>query len=377
MNAEQPNDPNEHVDAQHTVTPQQPAEPHQPAGPPERAESQGVDGPPPSAGPPAGSYRAYGQSGSYGVYGQSGVAGEGGPGYTWQGGPGGTGGPYQSVVGQGAWNLRRKAVVLGAAVLLAVGAGGVGAVATMAVTGDNTVHSSPVAVSRAADNGSIAKVAAAVQPSVVSITATTQSGSDTGSGVIIKSDGTIMTNAHVVSGAQQVTVKFSNGKTATAKVLGANTQGDIAVVKATGVSGLTPATLGDSSALAVGDPVLAMGSPLGLDGSVTSGIVSALNRTITESSAQQDPRFGGFGQSQSRQTAAQIKGAIQTDAAINPGNSGGALVDGAGHVIGINTAIATTGSGSGSIGVGFAISANSAKAIADEIISKGAASSGT
>jgi putative serine protease PepD len=280
-------------------------------------------------------------------------------------------------VGQDAWNLRRKAVVLGAAVLLAVGAGGVGAVATMAVTGDNTVHSSPVAVSRAADNGSIAKVAAAVQPSVVSITATTQSGSDTGSGVIIKSDGTIMTNAHVVSGAQQVTVKFSNGKTATAKVLGANSQGDIAVIKATGMSGLTPATLGDSSALAVGDPVLAMGSPLGLDGSVTSGIVSALNRTITESSAQQDPGFGGFGQSQSGQTAAQIKGAIQTDAAINPGNSGGALVDGAGHVIGINTAIATTGSGSGSIGVGFAISVNSAKAIADEIISKGAASSGT
>jgi S1-C subfamily serine protease len=163
-----------------------------------------------------------------------------------------------------------------------------------------------------------------------------------------------MTNAHVVSGAQKVTVKFSNGKTANATVLGANTSQDIAVVKAQGVSGLTPATLGDSSKVAVGDSVLAIGSPLGLDGSVTSGIVSALNRTIEESSEDsQSQGQGGFGQQQQQQATTSIKNALQTDAAINPGNSGGPLLSGRGNVLGINSQIKST-SGGGE-GVGFAI----------------------
>src|SRR5205085_809974 len=155
----------------------------------------------------------------------------------------------------------------------------------------------------------------------------TSDGEAEGSGVILRSDGVIMTNAHVVSGAQKVSVKFSNGKTASASVLGSDTSHDIAVIKAQGVSGLTPATIGDSSKVVVGDSVLAIGSPLGLDGSVTSGIVSALDRTIQESSedsqSQDQGGFGGFGQQQQQQpTTTSIKNAIQTDAAINPGNSG-------------------------------------------------------
>ncbi|WP_067459657.1 S1C family serine protease [Actinomadura macra] len=267
------------------------------------------------------------------------------------------------------WSARRKVVALGAALALAVGAGSTGAAVAVALAGDRTVYSSPTAVSGAsAKAGTVAQVAAAVQPSVVSISAQTQQGTSGGSGVVLRSDGVIMTNAHVVSGSQQVTVKFSDGKTAPARVLGADTRNDIAVIKAEGVSGLKAATLGNSSALAVGDQVLAVGSPLGLDGSVTSGIVSALGRQIKEgdSGGQENLPPGLRGQlSQQQQTV--IENAIQTDAAINPGNSGGALVNAAGQVIGVNTAIATSGS-SGNIGVGFAIPSNNAKKVADQII---------
>ncbi|MFP3965640.1 trypsin-like peptidase domain-containing protein [Actinomadura fulvescens] len=264
--------------------------------------------------------------------------------------------------------MRRKMMVAGAVVALAFGAGGMGAVGAMAVTGKETVYSSPTAVSGASTKlGSTAQVAAAVQPSVVSITAQSGMGSGTGSGVVLRSDGVIMTNAHVVQGAEQVTVKFSDGRTAPARVLGRDASSDIAVVKAQGVSGLKPATLGDSGALAVGDPVLAIGSPLGLDGSVTSGIVSALGREIKESSDEERLPPGLRGQL-SRQESAVIKNAIQTDAAINPGNSGGALVNGDGQLVGVNTAIATSGNGSGNIGVGFAIPVADAKKVADKII---------
>ena len=280
------------------------------------------------------------------------------------------------------WTAKRKVAAAGVILAIAVAAGGTGALGAVALVGDHTVLASPTVVAPASTGSSksnTAQVAAAVQPSVVSISVTTGTGQDTGSGVIIRSDGTILTNAHVVSAAQQgggqVSVKFSDGKTAGAKVLGTDPTKDIAVIKATGVSGLKPATLGDSSAVAVGDSVLAVGSPLGLDGSVTSGIVSALNRTIDESSAQpQQPQGGwpfGLGQRQQQQQAASIKDAIQTDAAINPGNSGGALVNSSGQVIGVNTAIATTSSGSGSIGVGFAIPMNEAKKVADQILSSG------
>jgi len=202
------------------------------------------------------------------------------------------------------------------------------------------------------DTTSLASVASAVLPSVVSI----QTGSAVGSGVIITADGAILTNNHVVATARGSTVQvtFSNGKTATATVVGTDQGSDLAVIRVAGVSGLTPLAFGDSSAVHVGDTVLAVGSPLGLDGSVTSGIVSALNRTINEGE-------------NSRSTTA-ITGAIQTDAAINPGNSGGALVNASGQLIGINTAIASTGENSGSIGVGFAIASNTAKQVADRIL---------
>ncbi|MFI0450921.1 S1C family serine protease [Actinomadura sp. 6N118] len=269
----------------------------------------------------------------------------------------------------GWWTLRRRVMAVGAAVALAFGAGGVGALGAAVLTGNETVYGSPTAVSGASTKlGSTAQVAAAVQPSVVSIAAQSGMGTGTGSGVVLRSDGVIMTNAHVVQGATQVSVKFSDGKTAPAQVLGRDTSSDIAVIKAQGVSGLKPVTLGDSTALAVGDPVLAVGSPLGLDGSVTSGIVSALGREIKEGSDEEQQLPPGLRGQLTEQQSTVIKNAIQTDAAINPGNSGGALVNGAGQLIGVNTAIATSGSSSGNIGVGFAIPVNDAKKAADKII---------
>ncbi|MFC6880133.1 MULTISPECIES: S1C family serine protease [Actinomadura] len=273
-----------------------------------------------------------------------------------------------------AWNLRQKLLAGGAALALALAAGGVGAAVSTALTSNDTVASGPTAVSGAASKGgTAAQVAKAVQPSVVSIQARTGAGGSGGSGVVLRSDGVIMTNAHVVAGAEQVAVKFADGRTAQARVLGADTKSDIALIKAENVSGLKPAALGNSDALAVGDEVLAVGSPLGLDGSVTSGIVSALGREIKEGDSG-----GGGGQDLppglgqlSRQESTVIKNAIQTDAAINPGNSGGALVNSAGQVIGINTAIATSGSNSGNIGVGFSIPMNEAKKVATQILANG------
>jgi putative serine protease PepD len=210
------------------------------------------------------------------------------------------------------------------------------------------------------DRSSLADIAAAIKPSVVAIQ--TQTGE--GSGVVFNANGYIVTNNHVVATAQGSTVQvnFADGKNAVARIVGADPKTDLAVVRVTGVSGLTPAKFSDSNALRVGDTVLAVGSPLGLEGSVTSGIVSALNRTIREGADQLNPQ-------QAQQQTTDIGGAIQTDAAINPGNSGGALVDLNASVVGINTAIATAGQGNGNIGVGFAIPGNLAKRVAQSLIS--------
>jgi putative serine protease PepD len=182
--------------------------------------------------------------------------------------------------------------------------------------------------------------------------------------VVISADGYIVTNNHVVATATGNTVQitFNSGKILTAKIVGADPKTDIAVVK-TDVTGLITGEWDDSDSVQVGDTVLAIGSPLGLQGSVTAGIVSALHRTIT---------VGGDQQSQFQAPAATttIGDAIQTDAPINPGNSGGALVDTNGKVVGINSAIATSGS-TGNIGVGFAISSNKAKSVADQLIKGG------
>jgi putative serine protease PepD len=246
------------------------------------------------------------------------------------------------------------------------------------------VYASPTAVQGASNKSAtgIAAIAQAVQPSVVSITVTTQTGEGEGSGIILRSDGVILTNNHVVADAAQggqMTVNFSDGKKASATVLGTDPSTDLAVIKAAGVSGLKPATLGNSDQLQVGDPVVAIGSPLGLEGSVTSGIVSALHRTLDEGGDQQQqqqpgfPGFGQQGQQQQSSSGATIGDAIQTDAAINPGNSGGPLVNASGQVIGINTAIATSGGSNGNIGVGFAIPIDTAKQVSDQLIKSGKA----
>jgi putative serine protease PepD len=198
----------------------------------------------------------------------------------------------------------------------------------------------------------VATVAAKLLPSVVSINVSGAEGRGTGSGVVIRSDGYIITNNHVVAGASTIEIVPASGEPVAADLVGRDPDTDIAVIKAR-QRGLLPATLGRSSTLTVGDTVVAVGSPLGLTGTVTSGIVSALNRRgITNGTV-----FTNF---------------IQTDAAINPGNSGGALADIHGTVVGINSAIATTGSG-GSIGLGFAIPIDEARSVAEEIIRTGRA----
>ncbi|WFE42148.1 trypsin-like peptidase domain-containing protein [Micromonospora sp. WMMD998] len=208
------------------------------------------------------------------------------------------------------------------------------------------------------NSADLPKIAASVQDSIVTIM--TDSGE--GSGVILSADGYVLTNNHVVASASGDTVKvvFADGKNAPAKIVGTDPKTDLAVVQASGVSGLKAAKFGDSDGMQVGDQVLALGSPLGLQGSVTAGILSARDRTISagEGGQQQAPQQG----------VSSISGLLQTDAPINPGNSGGALVNTRGEVIGINTAIATAGQGSnGNIGVGFAIPSNKAKDVAEKL----------
>ena len=219
-------------------------------------------------------------------------------------------------------------------------------------------------VNRAPD--SVAGVAAKVLPSVVSLDVKGNSEAGTGSGFVIKG-GYIVTNNHVVAAAAQtgnIKVTFSNKKSSTGKIVGRDPSSDIAVVKPDDTFGFPEMALGNSDRVVVGDPVIAVGSPLGLTGTVTTGIVSSLNRPVTA---------GGESGSESS-----FINAIQTDAAINPGNSGGPLVNAAGEVIGVNSAIATLGNSSfgaqsGSIGLGFSIPINHVRRVAEELISTGMA----
>ncbi|WIM95683.1 trypsin-like peptidase domain-containing protein [Actinoplanes oblitus] len=268
----------------------------------------------------------------------------------------------------------RKFILAGAAaVLVALLSGGVGAATALAMHDDNgapALQSGNSSVTRVVDRSSLAQIASAVQDSVVSIT--TQSGE--GSGVVLSADGYIVTNNHVVASATGDTVNiiFADGKKATATIVGTDPRTDLAVVKASGVSGLKAATFGDSSKMEVGDTVLALGSPLGLEGSVTAGIISAKDRTIESGGEDQqgqgqDP-FGGSQQQQQQSGTTTMTGLLQTDAPINPGNSGGALVNTNGEVIGINSAIATSGQSSGNIGLGFSIPSNKATAVAKALM---------
>jgi len=207
----------------------------------------------------------------------------------------------------------------------------------------------------------VAAIAEAVLPSVVSILIEAGDNSGSGSGFIVQSDGYILTNNHVAAPAAnggELTVVFEDGEKAVAKIVGRNTSYDLAVLKVDR-TGLPAAVLGDSSAVRVGEVAIAIGAPLGLNGTVTSGIISSLDRPVTA---------GGSGE-------LAFINAIQTDAAINPGNSGGPLLDARGRVIGINSAIATlagaVGGEMGSIGLGFAIPINTAKRISQELIATG------
>ncbi|WP_030382474.1 MULTISPECIES: S1C family serine protease [unclassified Streptomyces] len=224
--------------------------------------------------------------------------------------------------------------------------------------------------------GSVSAIAAAVSPSVVEITATSSAGQSTGSGVIITSDGEIVTNNHVVSGASSVKVQTHDGKTYTAQVVGTDSKKDLALIKLADASGLTAASLGDSDAVQVGDEVVAIGSPEGLTGTVTSGIVSALDRDVTVSTDEGQQQQQGDGNWPFQFGGRQFNGdtgsstttykAIQTDASLNPGNSGGALINAAGQIIGINSAMYSSAadsssSSAGSVGLGFAIPINTVK----------------
>ena len=241
-----------------------------------------------------------------------------------------------------------------------------------------------ITVNAPADASEITAVAATAMPSVVTIEVAGAQGAGSGSGVIISSDGHVMTNAHVVSiGAQEpaVRVTTSDGRLLGAEVVGRDILSDIAVLKLEGDGPFPVMPIGDSDGLNVGDETIAIGAPLGLPGTVTSGIVSAINRSITvgASSApgEEDGQFdfdlpGGVSIGQTISLPV-----IQTDASINPGNSGGALLNTSGELIGVNVAIASTGGqGSGSIGLGFAIPSNFALRVANELIQSGTASHG-
>lgn len=288
--------------------------------------------------------------------------------------------------------------VAAAAVVAALIGGGVGAGIAIAVNPRATVAASTssqpgVVINNPSTATAVSAVAAKAAPSVVTIAVSASSGSGTGSGIVLSDDGYVLTNNHVVtldgnaSGAT-ISVATSDGHRFPAKIVGTDPLNDLAVIKLTGASDLTPATFADSTDLNVGDSVVAIGAPLGLPNTVTTGIVSALNRSIAvASSAVPDSspdsgdtggdspfnfwNFGGEGQ-QPAQTTSIYLSVLQTDAAINPGNSGGALLDAQGNLIGVNVAIAgtgsTTGGQSGNIGVGFAIPSSVAKRIADDII---------
>ncbi len=224
--------------------------------------------------------------------------------------------------------------------------------------------------------------ASVVSPSVVSITAIQEQGGGQGSGVVIDKTH-VLTNNHVVAGAQKLTVTLADGRTYDAEVRGTDPSTDLAVITVKNApSDLTPVAIGNSDKIAVGDPVMAVGNPLGLAGTVTTGIVSALNRPVKTEAESEAPSDGSQldpNAQQQQQSAGEtvVTNAIQTSAAINPGNSGGALVNSSGQLIGINSAIASLGSTSGgqagSIGIGFAIPVNEATAIAKQLIDNGAA----
>ncbi|MFW7414410.1 S1C family serine protease [Demequina sp. SO4-18] len=257
--------------------------------------------------------------------------------------------------------LRKRTVagvVVGALVIGAgAGFGGAWAYDEWGTTTPTMQLASGETVERAAD--SVASVAASIMPSVVSIEARSAAGEGSGSGFVIREDGYVLTNNHVVDGAESITVILSDGSEMDAELVGATADYDLAVLEID-ADGMTPMVFADSDEVLVGDSTIAVGSPLGLEGTVTTGIVSALHRPVTAGDANSTAFID----------------AIQTDAAINPGNSGGPLLNAQGEVIGVNSAIAalpSAGGTSGSVGLGFAIPANQAQRTAEQLIETGVA----
>lgn len=282
--------------------------------------------------------------------------------------------PPQQPMGTGPWWVpssahgRAKFVTRSNALLMAAIAGLVGAIFGASSSGSLFGHDiklTSVTSSIERPPGSVADIAQRVLPSVVSISARSSSGGGTGTGFVIDSKGFILTNNHVIADAAtdggDIEVQLNDGTTLNATIIGRDSSYDLAVLKVNR-TGLTALAFGDSDQVAVGDSVIAIGSPLGLSGTVTLGIVSAKDRAVTAGESQGDNSYIN---------------AIQTDAAINPGNSGGPLVNSAGAVIGVNSAIATLGSSfssqSGSIGLGFAIPINQARKTAEQLIKNGKA----
>ena len=281
--------------------------------------------------------------------------------------------PHASVYSQRSVPLQKqprrwpRRFSIAAAVLTAGLVGGaIGGVTTSdgaAPTGTTVTASAPSSTSTATSaTFDASSLAAKDLPTVVEIGVKTQSSAAIGSGVTLDRNGDILTNAHVVGGGNDpqasVEIKTSDGHTSAATIIGVNASADLAVIRAQSTTGLTPATFADSSKVAVGDPVLAIGAPAGLENTVTSGIVSYLGREVTANGENGAPSVTYH--------------AIQTDAAINPGNSGGPLIDAQGEVIGINSVIysPTAAKGAaGSVGIGFAIPSNQASQIANKILS--------
>src|SRR5215467_7151330 len=252
-------------------------------------------------------------------------------------------------------------VALGTALVVGGVVGGVIVGATQS-SGSSTSPGTSAAASAAVSACPVTSVADRVVPSVVTIAASGPNGGGTGSGEVIRSGGYVLTNNHVISvaagGGGSVGVQFADGQTAEATITGRDPQTDLAVLHVQTSRELKVIALGSSASVKVGQPVVAVGAPLGLSGTVTSGIVSALDRTV-EVPGEND-------------RSALLVSAVQTDASINPGNSGGALVNCEGQLVGVPTAgAAVPNSGGGSIGLGFAIPVDLAKRIADEIITTG------
>ena len=279
--------------------------------------------------------------------------------------------PPQNPTPRRAGRLRIGVAGLVAGALIGGGAGaGAATLFDDHTTTSSTSASAQSVTIKNPDTATTATAAAAkAAPSVVTIYVSSGSNSGSGSGVVLTDDGYVLTNNHVVTlegaGTGTVQVRTADGTLYDATVVGTDPASDLAVVKLDKASGLTPAAFANSDKVQVGDIAVAIGAPLGLSNTVTDGIISATGRAVATGSTQND---------------ATVIDAIQTDAAINPGNSGGALVNGAGEVIGINSAIATVASGvpgpqgqSGNIGVGFAIPSNTAERIAKELIQNGKA----